>query len=608
MINDYTETEAERGLDLATFPDKERELLKDATAFEVRTVARLTHPDLERMIVGHLVGQPIDEAKPDISAAEKIVEAQIKTEWFEDRAIGGMFEDFMSHYRQKRSLMTVDEAYNKCIIKGQDPNNASNYKNTAVGCHAIAVVRAIDVDILIERMTTHYLMKRQNQIWEKAQKDRNDPAVGPRKSWENMREACIRDLLDPKGATIKAFDLIKDAPENMDWLRDMKYNPEKYRGMRCGINAIDLKTMGFRPGQLTVFVGYHGGYKTTTMLNVGYGLWENGCNVLYVSLEMEPQIVQTKLLCRGTKGLISYSRVYNGGLIEPEDFDRLQNLAIKMVNNALPSDERDKAKKEYEELNSRLQNKTKDTADIVIANKFFEEMGKKKNKFVVATVGQSEKMKLSQLERWLYEQAAVFKPDVVILDYLDLLQPEVLNPNRLDVGFGDICKMARQMGKNMGFSAITAAQMKRGAVERLRKTGLDAPEKAQFGTDDISGSGQIGADADNAFVLWRKGQNEVQLFTIKSRYAAMDNAKGDTLQVDYESCTIAESNAILPCTEIMGTKSLGDAMASAAKMSNRPLLGEDIDDNIFSPTGGLDMENPDGTPALAEDNSPIHDL
>lgn len=605
MINDYTETEAERGVDIDAFPERERELLKDATAFEVRTVARLTQPDLERMIVGCLVGQPVDDAKPDITSAEKIVEAQIKSDWFEDKAMGGMFDDFMSHYRQKRALMTVDEAYNKCIIKGQDPNLASNYKNTAVGCHAISIVRAIDVDILIERMTTHHLMRRQNQIWEKAQKDRNDPAVGPRKSWENMRESCIRDLLDPKGATIKAFDLIKDAPANIDWLRDMKYNPEKYRGLRCGINAIDTKTMGFRPGQLTVFVGYHGGYKTTTMLNVGYGLWENGCNVLYVSLEMEPQIVQTKLLCRGTKGAISYSRVYNGGIIESEDFDRLAEFSAKMIDNTLSVEDRDKAKKQFEDLSSKLVNKSKDTADLVVAKKFFEDMSKRSNKFIVATVGQSEKMKLSQLERWLFEQSAIFKPDVVILDYLDLLQPEVLNPNRLDVGFGDICKMARQMGKNMGFSAITAAQMKRGAVERLRKTGMDAPEKAQFGTDDISGSGQIGADADNAFMLWRKGQNEVQLFTIKSRYAAMDNIKGDTLQVDYESCTISE-NGIMGCTEIADKKSLGDAMAAAAKMSKRPLLGEDIDEiNVYSPTGGLDM---DIAPPLPKDNSPVEDL
>jgi len=451
-------------------------------------------------------------------------------------------------------------------------------------------------------------MKRQNQIWEKAIKDRNDPNQGPRKSWENMRESCVRDLLDPRGATIKAYDLVKDAPENIEWLKDMKYHPEKYRGLKCGIQAIDLKTQGFRPGQLTVFVGYHGGYKTTTMLNVGYGLWENGSNVLYVSLEMEPQIVQTKLLCRGTKGQISYSRVYNGGIIEPCDFDRLGELTTKMADPTLSKEEQESAKAQYIELSARLKDKNKDNADLTIANQFFEEMAKRKNKFVVATIGQSEKMKLSQLERWLFEQSTMFKPDVVILDYLDLLSPEVVNPNRLDVGFGDICKMARQMGKNMGFSAITAAQMKRGAVERLRKTGLDSPEKAQFGTDDISGSGQIGADADNAFMLWRKGHNEVQLFNIKSRYAAMDNTKGDVLQVDYESCTIAENSKVEPTSYVANSKSFKDGSNSFAKLSSRPMLGEDLDDVIFSPGGGMDMDHPDSTPPLPIDNSGVQDL
>lgn len=589
-MNDFTETEEDKIPNLSSFSPEERRLMGDASPTEIRTLSRLTYPDLERMIVGHLIGQPVDGKKPSTIAADKIVEAQIAPDWFEDKISSSLFNDFITWYRSKRTLLTVDEAYNQCLIQGMDPNQASNYKHKAIGCHAISIVRSIDVDILIERMLIHHLQKRQNEIWETACAERRNPNIGPRKSYENMREACVRDLIDPRGATIKHFDLVKNGAENLEWLRDMKYHPEKYRGMRCGIPAIDIKTLGFRAGQLTVFVGYHGGYKTTTMMNVGYGLYDNGANVLYVSLEMEPQIVQTKLLCRGTLGKIGYSRVYNGTITEPCDFARLIELEHRKSNPALSAEERSSAEAQHKELGLLLLNKEESTADVVIAKQFYENQAKRPNKFVVATIGQSEKMKLSQLERWLHEQAAIFKPDVVILDYLDLLQPEIVNPNRLDVGFGDICKMSRQMGKNMGFSVITAAQMKRAAVERLRKTGLDTPEKAQFGTDDISGSGQIGADADNAFVLWKKGQNKIQLFTIKSRYSAMDNTTGNELEVDYESCLISDKQ-IHKTSEVSNKKSMGDAEEEIDKYMKltRTNMPEELDD-VFSP-GGDDMDD-----------------
>ena len=94
----------------------------------------------------------------------------------------------------------------------------------------------------------------------------------------------------------------------------------------------------------------------------------------------------------------------------------------------------------------------------------------------------------------------------------------------------------------MGFSPVSAAQLNRQALGRMREMGLDSPDKAMLDTDDISGSQQIGNDADNVFILWRKpGNSALQMFASKVRYGEKDTTKGVTLQIDFESNTISDS-------------------------------------------------------------------
>ena len=112
MINDSTISDAERVPDLEAFPEIERRLLEHASTKEIRAVARLTHQDLERMIVGRLIGVPFSTKKPDTLSVEKIIEAGIKKDWFDDKLLGDIFEQFLIHYRQKRTLITLDEIYN----------------------------------------------------------------------------------------------------------------------------------------------------------------------------------------------------------------------------------------------------------------------------------------------------------------------------------------------------------------------------------------------------------------------------------------------------------------------------------------------------------------
>lgn len=585
-MKDWTEEENERTIDAAVLTDRERKLLQHATHSQIKMYGSLDQPTIEAIIVGNLICLPASDMKgaenPDTSVAVKIDEAGIKPDWFEDTDHRSLFEEFMTHFKENRELLKIEEAGELRMIHGQSRNDATMFKRILYRCKGAALARKINIDLVIERMITHHLQKMQDAIYQKAVKERSDPSVGPRKSWENMREACIRDLLDPRGAAIKEYDFVHDSNDLLSWLRDMKNNPERYRGAMCGIKEIDSKTLGFRPGQLTVFCGAHGGFKTTTMLNVGYGLWGNGYNVLYASLEMEAQNVEAKLLCRGTER-ISYSRIYNGGYTEPEDRQTLKDLAALLADTSINKEELKKVKAKYDKLSASLKEIGDSEEDSIIATRFYNAMGQKPNRLKIVNVGQSSKMKLSQLERWLHEKTSVFKPDVVLLDYLDLLDPEKPNPDRPDIGFGDICKMSRAMGKNMGFAIITAAQMKRAALDRLRKHGLDSPEKSQLGTDDISGSHMIGADADNVFMLWRLNGNELKIFTAKSRYGGMDNTAGATLQVSHDFCKIASTDQIETTERQADNKNLNDAYASAARTDNPLFRRTDEDEEELTP-------------------------
>lgn len=601
MIKDWTETEDEKIPTVDQFNPVEQELLKDATPTQIKQYGRLDQVTLEGMIVGHLIGKPNENVEQQNTyAAEKILEAGIKSDWFENEGLGAFFEDFSTFYKKNRSLQNIDECPLVCMDQGLTRNQSSMYTRMAYECLGALISRKIRVELLIERMLTHHLQKVQDQIYKKAVEERSNPKIGPKKSWENMREKCIKDLVDPRGAVIKEYEIIQNSAETISWLKDMKHHPEKYRGAMSGIQEIDTKTLGFQDGQLTVFCGTHGGFKTTMMLNIAYGLWENGFDVLYASLEMEALIVQTKILCRATS--LSYSKLYKGEIGEPQDEPEIWAQAEPIIEK-IKKGEGDKKALEAQ-LKTLLAK-----FDSYKAEEFYKKQSERKNKLVIVNVGQSEKMKMSQLERWLFEKTTMFKPKVVILDYLDLIQPEVLNPDRLDVGYGDICKMSRAMGKNMGFAVVTAAQMKRGAIERIRKHGLDSPEKAAFGTDDIAGSNMIGADADNVFMLWKKpGGTELMLFTAKARYTGMDNTAGAVLQVHFDTGKISGDGSVQSLEIQNQKKNMGDVLSIAPKLAGK-FPNEEDPGSMFLGSDDMDSDSDFDEPiAPSNDDEETGDL
>jgi replicative DNA helicase len=65
-------------------------------------------------------------------------------------------------------------------------------------------------------------------------------------------------------------------------------DPEQYRGIYCGLPAIDNRTFGFQPGQLITLLAISSGGKSVQLLNWAMNAYkEQKKNVLYFSFEMD---------------------------------------------------------------------------------------------------------------------------------------------------------------------------------------------------------------------------------------------------------------------------------------------------------------------------------
>jgi replicative DNA helicase len=539
----------------------------DPASVDIRRFGRLDQDVIEAMLVGYFVGD--DDLDPkfskfsDTANADRLIESGIKGTWFHNKVIGEIYDRLASYYRDERRLPTLDDIRNIYINAGFSTDDSENYAHLVAKYHGAVLVRRIAVDILIERLKEDYFNNRALAIWQEYDRARRDPKVGYKKAVEALRSKCVRELSDPSGNVIKEYDMVGSFKNVMGMLKDMKTNPEKYEGFKCGISELDERTLGFRKGQMTVFCGWHGGYKSTVMLNIAYGLWKNGCNVLIASLEMEAWIVMLKLYCRDIQS-IKYGAAYQGMISTPDDWDLEKELKRRLQEPSLGPEERKKLNVKLQRVQIALSGSKPGAEDSVLLDRAQKRFDSKPNKIKVINVGQSKKIKLSQIESWLEENDSEWRPDVLVLDYLALVDSEEKHDGRRDLEVGDVCKYLRNMGENRGFSIVTAAQFKRGAMERLRQNGFETPEKAQLGTDDIAESNQIGADADAVFMLFKQGADKLRVFTAKSRHHGQaGDENGFDLQIQNDWCQVASPGKL---------EDIGDAIAKMEPINARRLV------------------------------------
>ncbi len=532
----------------------------------------------EMLIIGNLVttGQAPSDMRAENRGAEAILESNIKPEWFKEEELRNLFVEVLEYYRENREKCTR-ETYREMYALREDPDKTRTRAELVMNCFSATLTRkGYDVKLLLRRLRETYMREQAKSLYDKMVKDFGRKGITD--ALEEFRSSVIRDLDDPQGAALVAGDIIDEFEDNMRDLLDMKHHPEKYIGQQCGIDFIDEVTLGFVPGQMTTLVGANGGYKTSTKMNIALGCWRRGLNVLYITLETNRKIIQKRLMAMGTKR-VSAKRLRSGLVSSPGDKEEMAALEAKLPT-ATPEEVPVIQKKlqRLKDISSFVKGEWKpEFTDEYLLRDFSAKMSGQKGRLIVMAGGdvQSNKIKFSQIESWIKERRNLFQPDIVIVDYLGLVQAEIPTENRA-TDLGDICKYMRKVGANMGFHVVTSAQYNRKAFERIRKYGFNSPEKADLSTDDIADSSAIGNDSDFVIMLWfNKETGKLMFLNVKNRHGEkLENAE---LTVDKETGIIGSKDIDVDDTSSISQSVKMKDMNKAIQMGNSGLLNGHIE-------------------------------
>jgi replicative DNA helicase len=333
---------------------------------------------------------------------------------------------------------------------------------------------------------------------------------------------------------------------NTEWLKNLEHrrtSPEER--LLTGFPEIDYCiSVGLKPGMLSLFVADVGGFKTTMMLNIALNIFKMyNENVLFVPLEMPAEMLYHKVISREAR----------------VDLEKLEH-ADKLTDN-----EFERVKREVEK---------------------WKEI---QHKFVM--LDPKNRLRVSDIRKAIEQNYAWFKPKVVVVDYISILTPEKVHersPNHEQIGH--MCKDLRQLGRTMGFSVISAAQLSRDAIKKHRK---EKEGQQTVGSEDVRGSHDFSADSDNIFAqvpMPSQPSEKLQIFCIKARYGKKvfeDGKPYAVLNVAPEIGRISsEQDATWDCM------TTDDAVQHAQSMIDNIDLADDLDfgddeDNAPPPTQGV---------------------
>jgi replicative DNA helicase len=269
-------------------------------------------------------------------------------------------------------------------------------------------------------------------------------------------------------------DISEMSSREIQYLKDVRDGKiEEEPRILTGIREMDhTMVTGLEKGTLTLICADVGGYKSTMMLNIGLNVWRNGFNVLYVPLEMSIEQMWRRINAREAKiKLDKLTRRVKD--LTDDEFCRMEKVKEEMKNGPF---------------------------------KFYM-MEKHGGTSVIA------------IQREIERKIEVFKPDIVVIDYIANLEAHKERYGRNDLEIGDMLKSLRQGGKDWGYAVLSAAQLGREALKRIRKTGGNK-DKVSINSEDIRGSHEYSADADNIFAQLKNSSqpNELlDIFCVKSR-------------------------------------------------------------------------------------------
>jgi len=284
---------------------------------------------------------------------------------------------------------------------------------------------------------------------------------------ENFSSSITKLLSNSEQGNFEFFDTAEVFDSFMGDLKEQAENPEQK--VQCGITEVDdCMVVGFKPGTLTLTVADVGGGKSTMMLNISFGLFKKGHNILFLPLEMSFEEIFKKFLCRET--LIDFNRFANPAMLTDQDWECL---------------------KSHGEVIKKFQ-----------------------QKFLWADV--KSRPTVAEIKRAIERKLKYFQPAVIVIDYIANIKPDAGSDNWLAIG--DILKELRAMGKEHNFAILSAAQLTRDGIKKLKS---DKDMTKTPGSEDLRGSHEYSADSDNIFAQMPsldEPNRKMLLYCIKARY------------------------------------------------------------------------------------------
>jgi replicative DNA helicase len=240
-------------------------------------------------------------------------------------------------------------------------------------------------------------------------------------------------------------------------------------GVRMGIPAIDEKTFGIQPHELIVCAGWQGTGKSTLMQHIGFSGYLQSKKILFVSLEMD-----------------------RGPLLRKFD-----TMAVNMSYRELKGLELpDEAVERWEKWATDAEEGRDHGKDIVIIDR----------------IG-------SRTATGIYAETIRHKPDIVIVDYISLLETGRSGTEKHWQQIGQISRELKLNAQTLGIPVIAAAQTNRDSVKEGVKL------------ETIAFSSAIGMDADIVLGLMQdddmKAEEKMEVVMVKNRDGAPGKAVMD---------------------------------------------------------------------------------
>lgn len=437
-----------------------------------------SHIEVERKLLNLMLRFP--------DVVDEVMDGSITTDFFTERYQPLAQAIFYTASISDGKRLLTDKHFRTILIEQGGKGDISIPMQVYHSCrHGVIHTNSKDdLDLLVRQIIEAYVYR--SGIVAMRRFNENVPKMGYVGATKQFREDLdsVLDLTEVKKSVFFTVNEKKD--EFIQRLKQKRENPHEM--LKCGISEIDkAMNVGFKPGHTSLFIAATGGNKTNMMLNIALGLHRNtGRQVLFLPLEMDWEDFLTRIISNTTE--ISYTKLLSPNLLSEEE--------IKKISES----------KAW----------------------FYENFG---------VIDTTDRLSLSGLRRELDKRINYFKPVLVVVDYLSLLKVE-RSSIRHDLALGELVKGLMFMGKQYGFHVMTAAQLGRSDIKRIREEGADA----QLDSTAVKDSQEVPSHAEFVFAMTGvpDEENRIKLHIIKSRYAPDGYTK--ELHLNADICKIASTD------------------------------------------------------------------